>query len=241
MFFGFKKISQTQNKDTTSYSIKIDNELLSEVEYTKFLGVFIDKKFTWQQHVSYICSKISKTMYVLNRLKYILNKHSLLYIYFSLIYPHLNYCNIIWGCASKSVLNQLLLLQKRAIRIICHAKYLAHTDELAQKIHLLKLPHINIFQSAMFMYKYLNRNLPCVCKDFLAVNDPSTNVYNLRQFNNFAVPPFRTLLRKRCLLIRGPKIWNLIPCEIKSSPSLSSFKRKLRTYLLSNISSISIE
>ena len=104
--------------NNTEFCIKIDDVNISEVEYTKFLGIFIDKKLTWQRHVSYISSKIARSLYVLNRLKFKLPIDALSSLYFSLIYPHLIYCNILWGCAAKSILNELFKLQKRAVRII---------------------------------------------------------------------------------------------------------------------------
>ena len=54
----------------TDFCIKIDNVHITEVEFTKFLGVIFDKKLTWQRHVSYISNKIARSLYVLNRLKY---------------------------------------------------------------------------------------------------------------------------------------------------------------------------
>ena len=118
MMFGNKKIAVNCPTNITKFCIKIDDVDINEVEYTKFLGIFIDKKLTWQRHVSYISSKIARSLYVLNRLKFKLSFNALFSLYFSLIYPHLIYCNILWGCAAKSIPNELFLLQKRAVTII---------------------------------------------------------------------------------------------------------------------------
>ena len=108
MMFGFKNFPKGIN-----FNIKIDNEMISRVEFTKFLGVIIDHKFTWQRHINFIAIKISKALSVLSRLKHKLPKNCLLSLYYSLVYPHFNYCIIIWGCASKTHMNKLLVLQKR--------------------------------------------------------------------------------------------------------------------------------
>ena len=40
----------------------MEGEVLQEVSSTKFLGVIIDKKITWKEHMTYISSKMSKGM-----------------------------------------------------------------------------------------------------------------------------------------------------------------------------------
>ena len=49
---------------------------------------------------------------------------------YTLAYPYLNYCNIAWCSTYPSNLNRILYPQKRIVRIICEAEYLAHTAPL---------------------------------------------------------------------------------------------------------------
>ena len=168
-----------------------------------------------------------------NRVKYKLCQSSLLRLYNSLIYPQLNYCNILWGCASKSVLNPVIILQKRAIRIVCHANYIAHTGVLAKKMGIIKLVDVNLLQTAVFVFKYISNSLPTVCADFLIENNRTRNPYDLRNTNAFLIPSYRTSLREKCSLVRFPRIWNAIPNEIKHSESLNIFKSRLKQYLSS--------
>ena len=48
-------------------------------------------------------------------------------LYNSITVPYLLNCNLIWGGAANTHLNKLLILQKRALRIISQSVYLAHT------------------------------------------------------------------------------------------------------------------
>ena len=139
LMFGYKQIAANCHTGNTEFCIKIDEVNIMEVEYTKFLRVFIDKKLTWQRHITYISTKISRSLYVLNRLKFKLPTNALFSLYYSLIYPHLIYCNILWGCAAKSVLNELFLLQKRAVRIINKCGYLTHSDPIFKNLGILKV------------------------------------------------------------------------------------------------------
>ena len=41
--------------------LKINGENIKQVNSTKFLGIIIDSKLTWKQHIAHIQHKISKT------------------------------------------------------------------------------------------------------------------------------------------------------------------------------------
>ena len=203
------------------------------MEFTKFLGVIIDHKFTWQRHINFIAIKISKALSVLSRLKYKLPKNCLLSLYYSLVYRHFNYCIIIWGCASKTHMNKLLVLQKRPARITDKANYYkCHTDPIYKKLKLLKINDIYFLSCCLFLFKYKSNLLPEVCNCLLSMITDNNVTYNFRHIYNFAIPSYRTSLREKCLKIRGPKYWNSIPNDLKSIDSLSVFKTKLRNQII---------
>ena len=82
-------------------SISINGENISRVFVTKFLGVLIQANLKWNEHISLLANKLSKTIGVLNKVKYILNTTHLKLLYHSLIEPYLNYCCIIWANPQK--------------------------------------------------------------------------------------------------------------------------------------------
>ena len=172
MLFGYKKL--TFDNNASEIKLKIENQIITEVNQTKFLGAMIDQKFTWPHHITYIYAKISKSLYILNRLRNKLNSESLSSIYYSLVYSHLSYCNILWGGASKSFIHDLFLLQQKAIQIVCKTYYLSHTDTLFKNMNLLKLTDINTYLTCLFIFKYLNKQLPAVCNCFLLLTIPNS-------------------------------------------------------------------
>ena len=87
-------------------------------EYVKYLGVLIDSKLSWKNHVDFVALKISKTIGLLSKLRHFVPHHILVNIYNTLITLYLRYGLIAWGQASKTHLNKLLTLQKRALRFI---------------------------------------------------------------------------------------------------------------------------
>ena len=233
MIFGYKKMP-TNTNSSMNFNIHIDNVNITEVENTKFLGTIIDRKLSWQQHITYIALKISKALGTMKRLRYKLPRSCLLALYYSLIYPHLYYCNIVWGCASKSLLNELVVLQKRAIRVINNANYRCHTDPLFKLCNVLKFCDLNLFFSCQFAYQFINKYLPSTCENFLQIKSKSLNPYNLRFQDEFVIPQYRTLVRERCVRVRAPKFWTTLPDNVKMSLSIVSFKHRLRCFVIEN-------
>jgi hypothetical protein len=227
--FGYKKVVCQCPITKINFCIKINNVNITEVEYTKFLGVIIDKKLTWQRHVTYISNKIAKSLYVLNRLKHKLPSYALCSLYYSLIYPHLIYCIILWGCAAKSILNELLILQKRAVRILNKCPYLSHSDPLFKKCSILKVYDLYEYSCSLFVYKFKHNFLPFVCNTLLFYNiRPSNDItHSLRLTNEFYIPFARTSIRERCITVRGPKCWINLEEDIRNSISISILKNKL--------------
>ena len=204
IYFGYKSIPP--ESDIYENKLRIDQEIISEVDHTKFLGVFIDKKVTWLQHVNYISIKIAKSLCVLSKLKYKLPKQCLLTLYYSLIYPHLNYCIVMWGSAAKTVLLKLVLLQKRAVRLIDNVYYLSHSDPIFKKYSILNINSLYKLSCLLFTYKIKNNHIPNVGIDLVLLNNNSASAYSLRTIDNFIVPNHRTTLRSKCINVKRTKI-----------------------------------
>ena len=125
-----KYILFSNSIDSLPTDLVFDDASLEKVSHSKFLGVIIDNKLSWKAHIDNIANKISRNIGILNRLKTQLPSTALLTLYSSLTLPYLNYGLLAWGNAHQTSLDKILLLQKRAVRIICQANFLAHTNPL---------------------------------------------------------------------------------------------------------------
>ena len=121
-------------------SLLINHEAIKSSEEStkagtaKFLGIYIVKHLTWSQHVDQLCTSISKYVFAINRVRYILPYDALRSLYFYLIQSRLQYG--IEACGNSNSMHKLLRVQKRAIRVIHNTKYRHHTDPLFKKITL---------------------------------------------------------------------------------------------------------
>ena len=90
--------------------------------------------------------------------------------------PYLSYCCAIWGNTYISRLNNLIVLQKRAIRLIANVPYLAHTAPLLHKYNCLKLEDLVKFHINNIMYKAYNFDLPCNLQFLFTKTQISINI-----------------------------------------------------------------
>ena len=85
-------------------------ELLNNI---KFLGIIIDCKLNWAEHIRYIKNKIAKSLEIIFKIRFFLDKHMLRNMYFTFIYPYLIYCIEVWGNANETQLTTLVKIQKK--------------------------------------------------------------------------------------------------------------------------------
>ena len=65
----------TRKKKTRKVlNIRIETEIIHDVHKTKFLGVIVNKKMTWKDHMSFISNKISRGLGMIIKAKKRRNK-----------------------------------------------------------------------------------------------------------------------------------------------------------------------
>ena len=129
-------------KPPDNFRIILDGIELEHVSSTKFLGVILDEKLTWNDHIHHVATKLSGITGVLARLKYQIPPYIMKTIYSGLFGSILQYGISVWGGVSNKQSNRLIKLQKRAIRNVVGAKYNSHTEPIFKKLSLLKFSDI---------------------------------------------------------------------------------------------------
>ena len=117
----------------------MNDSTLSETQHFKYLGVLLDQKVSWIQHISYVKNKISKGMGIMYKARRYLGSKSLVNLYHSCIYPYLIYCIESWGNAAHCHLDPLFKLQNKIIRIITFSDHNAHTELIFNDLNILPL------------------------------------------------------------------------------------------------------
>ena len=166
---------RSKKYDKEKAIITLHGNKIEQISHTKFLGVYIDEHLTWDEHIKQISSKVSKSIGILWKLKPFLTSKLLLVVYNTLVLPYLSYCNLIWSSACDTRIGKLFVLQKRAVRIIDKAEYLAHTEPIFKKLNLLTVQDLGKQQVATFVYRFLKNDLPTIFSKYFV---PTTDVHS---------------------------------------------------------------
>jgi len=211
---------------------RIHNEGLTKS--FKLLGVLFDEYLSFDPHISLVCSKVSKALFCINRIKNFIDQKSLLSLYYAMIHSHINYCLTIYGCANTTNLQRLRVKQKEAIRVICNAGYRDHTQPLFKKSNVLPIDELVKYVKLRFMHNYTHHKLPFSFEQTWLSNRDHNQVRVLRNADNLRIPPHHFASLKRLPLFSFPQIWNA-ENDSKFIPSLNIYSKQLKRALLANI------
>ena len=223
--------------DLDKIKVYINGYAIERVTSIKFLGVIIDSNLNWHEQISKVSDKLSKSLAILYKVRYILDKSSLLTIYNSLFLPYLSYCCEVWGNTYESKLRCLYLKQKRAVRIINNVDYYSHTNGLFIECDIVKFFELVKLKSACMMYKAYHNSLPLKVQTFFQIGN-CIDFYSTRQQNKFRVNFVRTTMKANCLSVAGVRVWNELPQIIRSSYSMNAFKNEVKQYYINSYKSI---
>ena len=97
----------------------------------KHLGIFLSSDGTWHEHTNYITAKAWIRIKVMRKLKFLLDRHSLVeIIYISIITPRLEYADVVWNNCTRYEVNALEKIQLEAARIVTGATKLVSLEIL---------------------------------------------------------------------------------------------------------------
>lgn len=211
---------QTYNTRQEALKIEYKDNVVSEVENTRFLGITIDKYCNWKAHIDNLCIKLEKFVYVLYRLRRVANMQAALSAYHGYVSSVIRYGLIIWGNSVDSI--RVFRGQKKCIRSLCGLHQLDSCIPYFQKHHILPLPSMYIFEISVFVHK--NSML------FEKHNDVVERAS--RQKHKLNIPKQRIQLYSRNVFCMAIHIYNKLPACFKEM-NIRNFKNNLFKFLLS--------
>ncbi len=141
-----------QKKIEIDVSLSINGRYLKNVNYIKYLDVFTDSQLSWKYQVDYIAKKIKRGTGILSKLRLFVNIKILVNLYYAIISPFLIYALIIWGNTYLTTLKPLIILQKKAMRVITFSRFDEHSSPLFKRLQILKFTHLITLHMTMHVY-----------------------------------------------------------------------------------------
>ena len=210
------------------FCFEIDGVTIKPERCVKLLGVYIDDKLKFHDHVSHICRQAAKQISVLRRFSNILSEKEKLQIFNAFILSNFNYCPLVWHLCGPTLSFKMEKTQERALRFVYNDPVSAYPNLLIRaKKPSLYLSRIRTL--SIEVYKILNNISPPFLNDTYVKKE--TN-YDLRDNNKLQQPDYKTITYgKNSLRYQGAKLWNNLPPHIKESTNVNHFKKLIKAWL----------
>ena len=190
------------------------------VKETKFLGLIIDKKLSWKEHINYMIPKLSSACYVITTVIPYVSHTTLKIIYYLYIHCIMNYGILFWSSSTESI--KIFRLQRRIIRVMMGCKRNQSCRYLYVKLGILPLHSEYILCLLISLFK---------SKHQFPFNTEIHHHATRQQSNFHQLPAFLTKYQKRICYV-GIKVFNKLPPYIKDEfGNKRNFKRWLKNFL----------
>ena len=213
---------------TETTHANVDGSMIKSSQKEILLGINLDSELKFEDHVNFMCKKASQKLYALARIAPFMDLKQRRNIMKAFVESQFGYCPLIWMFHCRVLNNKINRIHEKALRITYKDKS-STFQELLENDNSVSIHHRNIQKLAIEIYKVLHGFSPPILNDIFV---PVSRPYNFRRND--------TLQRRRVNSVRhgtesvsflGPKLWDLIPSDIKISQSLSIFKRKFKEWV----------
>ena len=133
----------------------IDGQNIQPSKSETLLGVIIDSELNFEEHVTFVCKKVSGKLSALGRIATFLTFENRRKIFKAFIESQFNYCPLIWMQHSRKLNNKINRIHERALRYV-YFDYSSSFKELLERDNSFTIHHKNVQSLAIEIYKFVN-------------------------------------------------------------------------------------
>ena len=230
ILFGSKKQRERLN---VCFPIDILGNPLHPTKSVRNLGVWFDSDFFQN-----VCKSCFIQLRDFRNIRQFLTHDAAVSVANAFVSSQLDYCNLLFRSLSKFNLHRLQSIQNSAARIVTNSSIYTLITPVLRKLHWLPVQFRSEFKLATLVYKFIHSGFP---KYFAPYLSRYHNTYNTRHSQSVAnflnVSKFQPKIHTPTeqfgfsFAFDAPTVWNSPPKDIRASPTIASFRTKLKTYL----------
>jgi len=198
------------------------------------LGVYIDSDLSMKSHVQQTVSRCFSALRRLRSIRRQVPTAVFQSLVVALVLSRLDYCNSVLAGLPANLIQRLQSAQNAAVRLIYRIRRYDHITDALISLHWLRVPERISFKIAVLTYRSLNCSAPSYLSSyFTRVADvPSRHRLRSASTSRLTIPfTRRSTIGKRSFPVAGADLWNELPSDVTSAPSLSVFRQRLKTFL----------
>ena len=215
---------------------KIDVEQIpnSRESSIRSLGILLDNRFTFKDHVSLVRQKINKSLFFISRIRNTLPLNARKQLYFSYVHSHLIYCLPLLTFLRKTDFDVLIKLQRKAIRIVFNVNHKSDCRPLFHDLGIIPLDkqlekEILKIMNMVYIYKKPNE----ISKYFSEYQ--TEHAFQLRERARFYIPMIKSTKLMKSPIFQFCHIFNQFEGDFKTLSDKKEFERELNLYFFKDI------
>ena len=214
--------------------ININGHTIESASKVKNLGVMIDNDMSMAAHVSALCKSLNFQLKKISSIRSFLTKDVATKLVTSLILSKMDYCNSLLAGLPRTKLNKIQIIQNNAARLIMRRKKSDNVTPILRELHWLPVEKRIIYKIATTCFKCIHNSAPLYLSSLVQVYHPPRALRSSTD-NKLVLPNVRLKsFGERAFYHSGPAIWNTLPISVRQAPTLSQFKKGLKTHLFVN-------
>ena len=149
----------THKKKQIKSNYKIGNSVLETVSSHTYLGVEINSKLSWANHIQNVATRGNQILGLLRRNLYSCTSNVKSVAYKALVRPRLEYCSSVWDPHQKDyIIAQLEGVQRRSARFVLkNNTRRASVTEMLSHLQWEPLEHRRAAQRLTLIYRSINK------------------------------------------------------------------------------------
>ncbi len=235
MFFGRGDISAV---DSLS-GLRCKKFMLSYVTHTKLLGVDIDHRLIWDDHLRQTIAKVGRKIGAFSRARRLLSEQARKMFLTSVLLPDLDYCCPLFASGLRAADRQKLeSLERRAVRICVGAAREHPCEPIYRALDVMPLRDRWLLKVLLVTFQAINGDRPPAVNDMFQKHRSTS--HSTRSCSTKALLLRRPTHRigKTSFVFRASILWNALPPDCRLASSLLNFKTSLFSMSLSKLNEL---
>ena len=215
--------------------LAMENKQIERVDCTKFLGLYIDEKLNFKNHVNNLISKLNSIKGMIYSRRQFLPDSARRQIYYALVNSRLVYGVQIYSDTSMNIIEPLHIACNRVLRALQGVSRFFNVKQLYSNYNALPIHLMGNLYTCKIIYKSLNckSNMSHATSELFSLNHVSHNYATRLSATNHLYKKSGKAFHASFVNV-GCTMWNRIPVGIRNSASINIFVKSYKEYLFAN-------
>ena len=184
-----------------------------------------------EEHIGNICKASYLQLRNIRSIRNVISKENLITVVHAFITSRLDYCNsLLYGLPDRQ-LDKLQRIQNIAARIVSGTNKYDHIPPVLKALHWLPIQYRVRYKINLLTFRALSGEAPPYLIEMLKQQTPTRVLRSSTKCLLFTPKTRLKTYGDRSFVACAPELWNKLPLSIRSTQTLNSFKKLLKTHL----------